>query len=175
MTAVELQRRRLLGAGVAWAGSASIGGLASSQVQAAPAALGDSVRWPTVTLLDGQVVGGEHWRDQATLVVFFATHCPYCQRHNQHLEKLVRATRGQPLRVIAAALDKSAAPVQAYLERHRYSFAVTLDARALHEALTPRKVIPLTCVIDRAGRLREVIPGEMFEDDVLGLAKWARA
>lgn len=41
--------------------------------------------------------------------------------------------------------------------------------------MTLRKVIPLTCVVDRAGRLREVIPGEMFEEDVLDLAKWARA
>jgi len=27
--------------------------------------------------------------------------------------------------------------------------------------------------IDRAGRLHQVIPGEMFEDDVLGLQQWA--
>jgi hypothetical protein len=32
----------------------------------------------------------------------------------------------------------------------------------------------MTCVIDRQGVLREVIPGEMAEDDVMGLAKWAR-
>jgi len=36
-------------------------------------------------------------------------------------------------------------------------------------------VTPLTCVLDRQGRLREVIPGEMFADDVMGLARWARA
>jgi hypothetical protein len=32
----------------------------------------------------------------------------------------------------------------------------------------------MTCVLDRGGRLREVIPGEMAEADVLDLARWAR-
>ena len=173
MTAA-LPRRRVLAAGVAGAGLAALGGLVATPLRAAPAALGDAVRWPTVTLLDGQSVDAQQLQGVATLVVFFSTTCPYCQRHNQHIEKLLRSTRGQSLRVIAAALDKSAAPVQAYLARHRYSFPVTLDERPLHEVLTLRKVIPLTCVIDRAGRLREVIPGEMYEDDVLGLAKWAQ-
>jgi hypothetical protein len=35
--------------------------------------------------------------------------------------------------------------------------------------LSPRRVIPLTCVLDRDGRLREVIPGEMFEEDLLAM------
>jgi hypothetical protein len=38
---------------------------------------------------------------------------------------------------------------------------------------TPRRVIPMTCVLDRSGTLRELIPGEMTESDVLGLARWA--
>ncbi|BDI07889.1 TlpA disulfide reductase family protein [Sphaerotilus microaerophilus] len=174
--APDTDRRRLLGRGAALGlgtAFAGWGGLVGGAAHAAAAALGEPVRWPSVTLLDGQTLAPDHWRDAATLVVFFATTCPFCQRHNQHVEKLVQATRGQPLRVVGAALDRTAAPVQAYLQRQQYTFPVTLDAGLLREALTPRKVIPLTCVVDRSGRLREVIPGEMFEEDVLGLAKWA--
>jgi hypothetical protein len=32
-------------------------------------------------------------------------------------------------------------------------------------------VIPLTAVVERSGRLRQVIPGEMFEEDVM---EWLR-
>ena len=32
-------------------------------------------------------------------------------------------------------------------------------------------MIPLTVVVDRQGRLKQVIPGEMFEEDVLDLLK----
>ena len=40
--------------------------------------------------------------------------------------------------------------------------------------LAARAIIPLTATIDRQGLLHEVIPGEMAEDDVLGLIKLAR-
>ncbi|MEX8518366.1 MAG: TlpA disulfide reductase family protein [Leptothrix sp. (in: b-proteobacteria)] len=143
-------------------------------LQAAPAAIGEKVRWPGITLLDGQSVSADALRDAATVVVFFSTTCPYCERHNQHIDKLARATRDQPLWVIGAARDHSVAPVRDYLTRHDYRFPVTLDHQPLHEALSPRKVIPLTCVIDRSGILRTVIPGEMSEDDVLELARWAK-
>jgi hypothetical protein len=32
----------------------------------------------------------------------------------------------------------------------------------------------MTCVLDRQGRLVQAIPGEMFEDDVLDLARVLR-
>lgn len=170
---VDWRRRCLLGgAAAATLGAAPL--LQPRPARAAAPAVGEPVRWPRVTLLDGRSLEAAQLAGVATVVVFFATHCGYCQRHNRHVQKLVRATQGQPLQVVAAAHDRSAETVQAYLRRNGYSFAATLDERALHEALTPRRIIPLTCVIDRTGRLREVIPGEMFEEDVLGLAKWAR-
>ncbi len=170
--ALDRSRRRWLAA--APVGLAALA-LQSAEAQPAAPALGEPVRWPAVTLLDGRIFAAEQWGAAATLVVFFSTTCPFCQRHNRHVEKLVRSTRGQPLQVIGVAQDRSEAAVRDYLSRQGYSFAVTLDERALHQALSPRKVIPLTCVVDRSGRLREVIPGEMFEEDVMELARWARA
>jgi hypothetical protein len=38
-------------------------------------------------------------------------------------------------------------------------------------ALSARKLVPLTVTVDRRGRLKQVIPGEMSEDDVLDLLK----
>ena len=149
--------------------------LAGRPVQAAPTVVGQPVPWPTVRLLDGRRVDAEAVQGRAVVVVFFATDCGYCQRHNQRLDKLVRASGALPLTVIAAALDRDPAPVEAYLARHGYTFPATMDAAALRAVLTARRSYPMTCVIDRQGVLREVIPGEMAEEDVLGLAKWARS
>ena len=54
-----------------------------------------------------------------------------------------------------------------------WSFPVTLDGAVLGDALSPRRSVPLTVTVDRQGRLQEVIPGEMFEDDVMGFLKLA--
>lgn len=167
MKPFALRRRLLATLGLSLLGPA---------VRAEPARRGEAVQWPAqLPLLDGRVLTPADLRDQVTLVVFFATDCGYCQRHNGRIEKLVQATRGEPLRVIAVAHDRQAEPVRNYLQQHRYSFAATLAQQPLHAALAERRVIPLTCVVDRSGLLREVIPGEMSEDDVLGLARWLKA
>jgi hypothetical protein len=56
---------------------------------------------------------------------------------------------------------------------HGWQFPVTLDEAPLAEALSARRVVPLTVTVDRGGRLKEVIPGEMFEQDVLDLLRLA--
>jgi peroxiredoxin len=144
------------------------------RVRAAPTAPGQPVPWPTVRLLDGRSVAAGDLRGRAAVVVLFSTDCAYCRRHNRHVDRLMRSSGDLPLTVIGAALDRDRAAVDAYLAREAYAFPVTMDSAPLREVLTARRVMPLTCVIDRQGVLREVIPGEMAEDDVLGLAKWAR-
>lgn len=142
---------------------------------AAPAQIGQAVDWPTVMLLDGRRLGPAELRGQAALVVFFSTTCPFCARHNEHLARLVNEQRELPLRVLGVAQDRDADTVRRYLTAKRLPIDTTLDAAPMHAALSERRVIPLTCAVDRTGRLREVIPGEMFEEDVMALARWARA
>jgi thiol-disulfide isomerase/thioredoxin len=134
---------------------------------AAPAQPGQSVSWPQVRLLDGRTWSAEQARGQAVVVVFWATTCPFCLRHNAHIEKLRRALPGKPVQILTAARDRDPAVVRSYLERNNYGFAVTLDHAPLAQALSARNVIPLSVLVDRSGRLRQVIAGEMFEEDVM--------
>ena len=146
---------------------------------AAPAALaqgakppGRVVNWPEVTLLDSTRWGPAQAQGKAVIVVFWSTTCPFCLRHNAHIEKLRRAAAGRPLEILTVARDKDAGAVKAYLARHGYGFQVTMDQGPMAAALSSRKVIPLTVTVDRQGRLRQEIPGEMFEEDVM---QWLNA
>ena len=130
------------------------------------------VVWPEVTLLDGTRWGPVQAQGKQVIVVFWSTTCPFCLRHNAHIEKLRRAAAGRALEIITVARDKDPAALKAYLARHGYGFQVTMAQEAMAAALSPRKVIPLTITVDRQGRLGQVIPGEMFEDDVM---EWLRA
>ena len=141
---------------------------------AAPAALsqgskpaGRVVSWPEVTLLDGTRWGPAQAQGKTVIVVFWSTTCPFCLRHNAHIEKLRRAAVGRPLEILTVARDKDAGAVKAYLARHGYGFQVTMDQGPMAAALSSRKVIPLTLTVDRQGRLGQEIPGEMFEEDVM--------
>jgi thiol-disulfide isomerase/thioredoxin len=152
----------------------SLLGLASvlpALTQAQSAEPGTPIDWPVISVLGGDKLDPASWRGKPAIVVFWATYCPYCKRHNAHIEKLYRATQGQSLRVLGVALDTDEGAVRRYMAVNGYSFPVALDGGVLRQRLTPRRVIPMTCVLDRLGRVVQAIPGEMAEDDVLGFAR----
>lgn len=158
-----MKRRHLL---LASAG-APIGRLAGAQAtEAMPV-----IAWPAIPLLDGSTLSPASWQVQAAVIVFWATYCPYCKRHNARIDKLHRTLQGQASRVLGVALDSDADAVRRYMASNGYQFPVTLDDGTLRKRFTARRVIPMTCVLDRQGRLLQAIPGEMAEDDVMGLAR----
>lgn len=159
----RLRRHLLLG----------VAGAAMFPVWADVLRTGQHVEWPTIALLDGELLPPRHWRDRAAVLVFFSTTCPFCVRHNQQVQRLHEAARGRPLQVLGAAVGEEGAAVRDYLQKRGLSFPVTLQGKALRARFSSRQVIPLTVVIDRGGVLREVIPGEMFDEDVLGLLRYA--
>lgn len=144
-------------------------GTPAAQAQAGPAQKGERVTWPAdVRLLDGQP-----WQPpagHAVIVVVWSTTCPFCQRHNVHVEKLYRSLTGRPVTVLGVARESDAAAVRQHMARRGWTFPVTLAWREVMTAVTRRQIIPQTITVDRQGRLQEVIPGEMTEDDVMRLA-----
>lgn len=132
-----------------------------------------AVAWPTIELLDGSVLAAADWIDVAAVVVFWSTTCPFCKRHNEHVEKLFRACAGRRLRVLGVALDRDRALVQRHMVQQGHGFPVTLEVQRLQPLFTARRVVPMTCTVDRSGQLLRSVPGEMFEEDVLELARLA--
>ena len=149
------------------------GGLLAGPLRAAPAAPGEAVQWPQVQLLGGSPWGPAQAEGKAVVAVFWSTTCPFCRRHNAHLERLRQAAAGKPLEIITIARENDPQRVQQYMARQGWQFPVTLDQAPMRAALSGRNIIPLTVTIDRQGRLKQVIPGEMFEEDVLDLLKLA--
>jgi thiol-disulfide isomerase/thioredoxin len=163
---MTIDRRRVAAAlAAAW--------LPAGVARAAPAQPGDRVQWPTVRLLDGRTWSAADAKDKAVVVVFWSITCPFCRRHNPHVEKLRAAAVGKPLVVLTVSRDSDAAAVARHLREQGLNFAVTLDHAPMAEALSARRVTPLTVTVGRDGRVRQIIAGEMFEEDVLDLLQLA--
>ena len=150
---------------------AGLGAALPTASQAQAAEIGSVFEWPAIQLLDGRTLAPSAWHGQGAVVVLWATYCPFCKRHNAHIDKLYRA--GQPLRILGLALDTDAQAVRRYMAANDYRLPVALGTAALRARLTTRRVIPMTLLFDRHSRLLQAIPGEMFEEDVLELGKTA--
>ncbi len=144
---------------------------------ALPAQAGQPVPWPDVQLLGGGTLKAADWQGRAGVVVFWSLTCPFCKRHNEHIEKLHRAAKaaGLPLTVLGVVRERDAAAVSRHIQQQGYSFANTLDLAPMAAALSERKMTPITAVVDRKGLLKLVLPGEMFEEDVMELLQLAQA
>lgn len=165
-----MSRRTILGALALAAGSSRA---QTSTVTLKPVNPGQTVPWPDMALLGGGRFGAAQAEDNAVVVVFWSTTCPFCRRHNQHVEKLHRAAAGKRLRVLGVARETDADAVTRYAKAQGYSFPITLNQPGLSQLLAPRRVIPMTVVVDRQGRLKQALPGEMFEEDLLELLQLA--
>lgn len=161
-----MKRRTLLGALALAAGRSH----AQTDTALKP---GQTVPWPDMDLLGGGRFGAAQAEGNAVVVVFWTTTCPFCRRHNQHVEKLHRAAAGKRLRVLGVARETDAALVTRYAQAQGYTFPITLNQPALAALLSPRRVVPVTVTVDRQGRLKQALPGEMFEEDLLELLQLA--
>jgi len=163
-TAPDRQRRGLL---LALAGAGVVVGTPAQALQR-----GEVLVAPPLALLDGRWLRPEDWAGQAWVLSFFSLDCPYCQRHNARLDVLARRMAGHGLQVLGVTQDDPEA-VRDHLRRHGLGFDTTAQGAALRALVTARRVVPFTAVVDAAGVVRELIPGEMSDDDVQGLARWA--
>jgi len=136
--------------------------------------IGSRIDWADVTLVDGTTVGAAQLAQQPVVVEFWATWCPFCRRQNPHLETLWRDVKGRGLHVLTFAIDKDPAKVRGYAAEYGYTFPVAMATTPIARQFEPRKGLPELYVVDTSGRIVVRESGEMFPEDVLALARFAR-
>jgi thiol-disulfide isomerase/thioredoxin len=130
---------------------------------------------PQTLLFDGSTLTPEAWSERGLVVVFWASYCPFCARHNAKLaEQLTRFGAQAPI-VLALSIDRDSAAARRYAQAYPYPFRFSLDSAAWRSALGVKATLPTTVAIRRSGRVGRPIPGEMFEEDLAELLQWAAA
>jgi thiol-disulfide isomerase/thioredoxin len=131
------------------------------------------IDWPALVSVQGEPLQMLPGQGVPGVVVFWATWCAFCRRHNAHLDRLYREADPQRLRILSVATDRDPALVLRHLQATGWRFPVVMNEGRLMARFTPRRMVPMTCVLDAQGRLQQSIPGEMAEGDVMALAKLA--
>lgn len=148
-----------------------------SPSRAAPAepAVGQRIDIPAVTLLDGRTLPAGYFKGKPVVVEYWASWCPFCARQNPYVQKLTEKAKNTGLEILTVSIDRVDGDARSYVRKHRYTFPVAMETPELRKVFGKRRVIPQIFVVDASGRLVEAIPGEMFEEDVLELIKYAPA
>ena len=130
------------------------------------------VRWSDITLVDGTLLKATELEGRTVVVEFWASWCPFCAKQNPYIEQLHRS-RSDSLRVLTFSIDTSPQLAQAYLLRHGYTFPAAMAGKQSDRWFGPRRGLPVVHVVDARGRIVFSEAGEMFEEDIAGLARLA--
>lgn len=114
-----------------------------------------------VTLLDGRQLRLEQLRGKVVLVNFWATWCPYCRHEMPDMESFYRDYRGRGFEILALSQDDAAEPVRQFLAKEAYHFPVALAEAGHAAALGGVSRLPTSFVIDKHGRVRHKISGQV--------------
>jgi thiol-disulfide isomerase/thioredoxin len=147
--------------------------LALLPLLAGAASAPEVVRWDDIRLVDGRVLKAKDLAGKTVVVEFWASWCPFCAKQNPHIEKLHRAHGGKDLVVLTFTLDKTDEAALGYLKSHGYTFAAARSSKQVEGWFGGRRTLPEVYVVDPKGRIVFRESGEMFEEDIAALARFA--
>jgi thiol-disulfide isomerase/thioredoxin len=130
------------------------------------------IRWSDIKLIDGRVLKASELQGRTVVVEFWASWCPFCMKQNPLIEKLHREA-GDSLRVLTFSIDTSEQAARDYLSKHGYTFTAAMAGPKSEGWFGRRIGLPVVHVVDPRGRIVFSESGEMFEEDVAALARFA--
>lgn len=139
-----------------------------------PLAAQERITWSDIPLADGRVIKASDLNGKTVVVEFWATWCPFCKKQNPYFQKLHEKSQGTNLVVLTFSIDKTAEAVRAYQRTHQYSFPAAMAGAQSDRWFGKRKTLPEVFVVDREGRIVHAEGGEMFEEDVAALSRFAQ-
>lgn len=110
-------------------------------------------------------------RGQVVLVNFWATWCPYCRHEMPAMEDYYRANKGRGFEIVAYSTDKTQQEVDAFMAKEGYTFPAPLAPPGVETAFGGVDRLPTSFVIDRQGRIRHKVSGQLHAgrlEDLIG-------
>ncbi|OIP14089.1 MAG: hypothetical protein AUK53_05590 [Betaproteobacteria bacterium CG2_30_59_46] len=124
-----------------------------------------------VALLDGRQISLEQLRGKVVLVNFWATWCPYCRHEMPDMERFYSDYRDQGFEILALSQDDAPEPVRQFLAKEAYLFPVAMAQAGQGAALGGVSRLPTSFLIDKQGRVRHKINGQVHYARLEGLVK----
>ena len=129
---------------------------------------GQETKAPQLELrdLNGHLVSLGNYQGKVVLVNFWATWCPPCRAEMPDLVKLQREYRKQGLRIIGITYPPEKKDrVRRFARSIKVNYPIILGTRQIKARFSSDETLPLTIVIDRDGKITDIISGILLREE----------
>jgi len=130
--------------------------------------LGQGTAAPQFALRDvnGSTVRLRAYRGKVVLINFWATWCPPCRAEMPDLVRLQREYARHGLQIIGIAYPpETKTRVRRFARSLKVNYPIILGTRQIRARFSSEETLPLTVVIDRDGKVNEIISGILLPEE----------
>ena len=134
----------------------------------APAVLGQAAVAPELALkdLNGRTVRLSAYRGKVVVINFWATWCPPCRAEMPDLIRLQREYASHGLQIIGITFPpENKTRVQRFARSLKVNYPIVLGTRQIRDRFSSEETLPLTVVIDRDGKVNDIISGILLPEE----------
>lgn len=127
-----------------------------------------AVKAPQFTLKDvnGRTVQLSDYRGKVVLINFWATWCPPCRAEMPDLVRLQREHAKDGLQIIGITYPpERKGRVRRFAKQLKVNYPIALGTHELKARFSSDETLPLTIVIDRDGRVTDIIGGILLREE----------
>jgi thiol-disulfide isomerase/thioredoxin len=116
--------------------------------------------------LNGRTVRLSDYHGKVVLVNFWATWCPPCRAEMPDLVKLQRQYGKDGLQIIGVTYPpEQKARVRRFASSLKVNYPIVLGTSQIKAQFSSEETLPLTVVIDREGKVSEIISGILLREE----------
>ena len=116
--------------------------------------------------LNGRSVRLSDYQGKVVLVNFWATWCPPCRAEMPDLVKLQSEYGKDGLQIIGVTYPpEEKARVRTFANSLKVNYPIVLGTRELKARFSSEEILPLTVVIDRDGKVSDIISGILLRQE----------
>ena len=116
--------------------------------------------------INGNTVRLSAYRGKVVLINFWATWCPPCRAEMPDLVRLQREHARQGLQVIGITYPpETKTRVRRFASSLKVNYPIILGTRQLKARFSSEETLPLTVIIDRDGKVNNIISGILLREE----------
>jgi thiol-disulfide isomerase/thioredoxin len=116
--------------------------------------------------LNGSTVRLRAYRGKVVLINFWATWCPPCRAEMPDLIRLQREYGRRGLQIIGITYPpETKTRVSRFARSLKVNYPIILGTRQIRSRFSSEEVLPLTVVIDRDGKVNDIISGILLPEE----------